>query len=460
MKFHIVTLGCPKNEVDSEGMEVLLTEAGHRPVAHFSGADLVVVNTCGFIDAARSEALGVLKELAAKKRPGSYLVAAGCLAQREGESLAHQVPGVDAVLGCRSWTDIGKIVELAVEARADRPAAQGGARGWGRGAPALMSDELQLGAVRRQPKGASAYLKISDGCDASCTFCIIPAIKGGYRSKPAEQVLVEARQLVGSGVQEIILVGQDTTAYGLDRGERDGLARLLRQLAEAVPDLRWLRMLYLYPQRITPDLVQALAELPQLVKYVDVPLQHTHPALLQRMGRPRDDVVGLVSRLRESIPDVAMRTTFIVGFPGETEDEHRHLLRTIEAASFDRVGVFAFSSQEGTRAAAMPDQVPEGTKQRRWREAMEVAQRVSLRQNRRMVGRELEVLVEGVGKGPHGASPTMAGRSYRDAPEVDGLVFFTGRAKLGEIVKVHITSALEYDLVGELTDGRGGGGTR
>jgi len=372
---------------------------------------------------------------------------------------------VDAVLGCRNWTDITKIAE-SFQQRAQRrggacPLPPGGEaprptapnrRGDSARAdiPVLVGDELQLGDVPRNPKGASAYLKISDGCDASCSFCIIPRIKGPYRSKPADRLLAEARQLVERGVQEIVLVGQDTTAYGLDRGERDGLAHLLARFEETVPDLRWLRVMYLYPQRITPRLVATMAEMPQLCKYLDIPLQHSHPDVLRRMGRPDGDVSSLILRLREAIPEVAVRTTFIVGFPGETEDEHGHLLRTIEEAGFDRVGVFPFSPQEGTAAAALPGQLPEDVKQRRWREAMETAQRVSLRRNRLMVGRELAVLVEGVGKGSRRQALTVAGRSYRDAPEVDGLVFFSGKARVGEMVTVRITSAMEYDLVGEL----------
>ena len=255
----------------------------------------------------------------------------------------------------------------------------------------------------------------------------------------------------------MILVGQDTTAYGLDRGEKDGLEGLLRRIAEAVPGLPWLRMLYLYPQRITPSLLRAMADLPQLCRYVDIPLQHTHPDMLRRMRRPHGEVRDLMDAIRHAMPEVAIRTTFIVGFPGETEEEHRHLLRSIEEIGFDHVGVFAYSPQEGTPAAAMPNQVTDRVKLRRWREAMEVAQRVSRKRNQEMVGRELEVLVEGTEEGSRGRTPTVVGRSYRDAPEVDGLVFFSGRATLGEIVRVRVTSALEYDLVGELVADGGTG---
>ncbi len=452
MRFQIITLGCPKNEVDSEGMEVLLTEAGHSPVPELSEADLVIVNTCGFIDSAKAESVEALKAVDAKRRPGSLLVASGCLAQREGERLSRQVPGIDAIIGCRNWPDIVKLPGLMSQRASEM----------GSSVAVLLEDRLQLGSARRKPRGASAYLKISDGCDAGCAFCAIPGIKGGNRSKPVEQLLNELRQLVDGGAREVILVGQDTTAYGLDRGDKDGLERLLRRMAEAAPELPWIRLLYLYPQRITPGLLKAMAGLRQVCHYVDIPLQHTHPDLLRRMRRPHGEVGDLIESVRQAMPDVVIRTTFIVGFPGETEAEHQHLLRSIEEVGFDHVGVFTYSAQEGTPAAAMPDQLPERVKKRRWREAMQVAQRVSLRRNRTVVGRELDVLVEGVDeKTRRGRPSTVVGRSYRDAPEIDGLVFFAGKATPGEIVRVRVTSALEYDLVGELVadggEGRGEG---
>lgn len=453
-----MTLGCPKNEVDSEGIEVLLSEAGHSPADRCEDADLVIVNTCGFIDAATDESVASLKKLAAQKRPGSFLVAAGCLAQREGERLLDRVSGIDAVLGCRGWTDVANLVaDLSSRSPAQSSVTSP------RSSPVVyLRDNLDLGTVRRKPRSGSAYVKIADGCDASCAFCAIPSIKGPYRSKPREAVLEEIRQLVVGGVKEVILVGQDSTAYGQDRGEADGLTKLLREIADSVPDLPWLRLLYLYPQRITPALLRTMVELPQVVKYADIPLQHTHPAVLQRMKRPNGDVRDLVKMLRDSVPGVAIRTTFIVGFPGETAAEHNHLLRSIEDLKLDRVGVFAYSPQAGTPAATMDGQVPEHLKQKRWRQAMEVAQRSSTKVNRRFVGKTLDVLVEGVEGTENRTSatlpvsqsprPMLAGRSYRDAPEVDGLVFFTGEAHLGDIVPVRITGSMEYDLAGEIAD--------
>jgi ribosomal protein S12 methylthiotransferase len=420
-------------------METILTETGHSPVDDISKADVVVVNTCGFIDSAVAESVETLRKLARHKRRGGLLVAAGCLAQREGERLTKRVSGIDAILGTRSWAEIARVVEVA-SARPSR-----------NGHPATLLDaELQLSAVRRKPRAGSAYVKIADGCDAACSFCIIPSIKGPYKSKPQELILEEVRQLADGGAREVVLVGQDTTAYGLDRGERDGLAGLLRAIAGAAPDLPWVRVLYQYPQRITPSLLEAMAELPQLCSYVDIPLQHTHGEVLRRMKRPHGDVRELVASIRERVPEVAIRTTFIVGFPGETEEEHRHLLRSIEELRFDRIGVFAYSPQEGTPAADYPKQVPDRIRRRRWREAMETAQRISLAQNGRMVGRDLDVLVEGAQAATGAGGAVTVGRSYRDAPEVDGLVFFKGEVRPGEMARVRITSALEYDLMGEL----------
>ncbi|HEX9016659.1 MAG TPA: 30S ribosomal protein S12 methylthiotransferase RimO [Chloroflexota bacterium] len=445
MRFHMVTLGCPKNEVDSEGIEVLLTEAGHSPAERSEEADLVIVNTCGFIDAATEESVGALRRLVGRKRPGSFVVAAGCLAQREGAALLEKVEGVDAVLGCRNWPDVLRLVNELSSRQNGEIASP----------PVYLDSELQLGAVRRKARPGSAYVKISDGCDASCAFCAIPSIKGPYRSKPLEAVLEEVRQLADGGAREVVLVGQDSTAYGLDRGERDGLARLLKEIARAVPGLPWIRVLYLYPQRITPELLRTMADLPQVCKYVDIPLQHTHPAVLERMRRPKGDVRALVDTLRKSVPGVAIRTTFIVGFPGETAAEHHHLLRSIEDLKLDHIGVFVYSPQRGTPAAAMVDQVPDHLKQKRWRQAMEAAQGVSLKLNRRLVGRELDVLVEGAGAEGEGSAAMTAGRSYRDAPEVDGLVLFSGRSQVGEIARVRITGALEYDLIGEIVANKG-----
>ncbi|HID62719.1 MAG TPA: 30S ribosomal protein S12 methylthiotransferase RimO, partial [Anaerolineae bacterium] len=294
-------------------------------------------------------------------------------------------------------------------------------------------------------QGASAYLKIADGCSAPCAFCAIPAIKGPARSRPLETIVAEAQQLVERGAKEIILIAQDTTAYGRDRGERDALPTLMEAVLTAAPDLQWLRLMYAYPQHVTPRLIEVMARHTRICHYLDIPLQHGHPEVLRRMNRPHDvdEVRRLVADLREAMPDIALRTSFIVGYPGETEEEFSALLDFVAEIAFDRVGVFTYSREEGTEAAGLPSQVPAEVKEERYVRLMELQQGISLARNRRVVGRVLEVLVEGQGQG------LSVGRSYRDAPGIDGLVIVEGELPVGEMVPVRITGAMEYDLVGE-----------
>ncbi len=429
----MLTLGCPKNTVDSEGMGELLRQAGYEESEEPSEAQVLIVNTCGFIDIAKEESLEALRELARIKQPGQLLIAAGCLAQRYGRDLAHQVPALDGIIGTQHWTEIADFVNGL---------RQGGER-W----VADAQRRQPIGhPVKRRARSPSAYLKIAEGCSAPCAFCAIPAIKGPYRSKPVEAILDEARQLVGQGVKEIILIAQDTTAYGHDRDERDALAPLIEEILHAVPDLAWLRVMYTYPQHITPRLIETMARYSQVCHYLDMPLQHAHPQTLRRMGRPSDmgRVRRLIEELRGAIPDISLRTSFIVGYPGETEEEFEALLDFMEEAAFDKVGVFTYSREEGTLAAELPGQIPRRVKERRRRRAMELQQRISLAKNRQVVGRTLDVLIEGAGDG------ISVGRSYRDAPEVDGLVLIEGELPVGQIVPVRITGALEYDLVGEI----------
>ena len=298
---------------------------------------------------------------------------------------------------------------------------------------------------RRVGQGPSAYLKISDGCDAGCAFCAIPGMKGGMRSKATENVLREARELNASGVREIVLVAQDTTAYGRDRGERNGLARLLERIADEVPNLAWIRIMYAYPQFVTDELLNTMAGLPQVCRYLDVPLQHAHPDVLRRMKRPHGPVEGLVERIRDHLPGVALRTTFIVGFPGETEEEFNYLLRAAETMRFDRVGVFSYSREEGTPAYEFADQVPEARKDRRRRELMLLARRLSREINEGFVDRKLDVLVEGTVRARDGRE-LLVGRSFRDAPEVDGVVLVDGTAEIGDLIRATVAEADDYDL--------------
>ena len=436
MRFYLLSLGCPKNTVDSEGISRLLQQAGHEAITEPESAQLLIVNTCGFIDKAKEESFAALRELAKLKQHGQFLIAAGCLSQRYGHELVTKVPGLDGVIGTRRWMEITALVRNLPSK--DHPRSE----------PAVMTGD-PLGGIaepmRGALQGASAYLKIADGCSAPCAFCAIPAIKGPARSRPLEAIVTEAQQLVGRGAKEIILIAQDTTAYGRDRGERDALPTLIKAILTAAPGLQWLRLMYAYPQHVTPRLIEIMACHPRVCHYFDMPLQHGHPEVLRRMNRPHDvdEVRRLVADLREAMPDIALRTSFIVGYPGETEEEFSALLDFVAEMAFDRVGVFTYSLEAGTRAAELPSQMPTEVKEERYARLMELQQGISLARNQQVVGRVLKVLVEGQGKG------LSVGRSYRDAPEIDGLVIVEGELPVGEMVPVRITGAMEYDLVGE-----------
>jgi ribosomal protein S12 methylthiotransferase len=438
VRFYLESLGCPKNLVDSQGMARLLKRLGHLPVGDPLEAQVLIVNTCGFIEDAREESLVGLRELARNKRAGQVLVAAGCLSQRWGQRLVRDIPGIDALLGTRRWSEIGSLVEDLL-VRADRKA---------QGRTALLGDSLfDVGdeGFRVALEGATAYLKIAEGCSAPCAFCAIPLIKGPAVSRPVAAVVGDAVELVGRGVKEIVLIAQDTTAYGLDWGEQDALPGLVEAVLDAVPDLRWLRLMYAYPGRVSSRLIQVMAGDPRVCRYLDLPLQHAHPRVLRRMRRPSDvdRTRQLLSDLRAAMPDVALRTSFIVGYPGETEAEFEALVEFVDEIRFDRVGVFLFSPEEDTVAATLPDPVPENIQAERYEQLMALQQGISLETNRAQVGRTLQVLVEGQGDG------LSVGRSYRDAPEIDGLVLFPGDVAAGEMVPVQITQATDYDLIGK-----------
>jgi ribosomal protein S12 methylthiotransferase len=437
MHFYLLTLGCPKNVVDSEAMSELLRAQGHSSVTAPSEAELLVVNTCGFLAAARKEALAELRRLAAGKRADQLLVAAGCLAQRDGAEIVRHVPEVDGLLGTRRWMEIAQLLEHMQERRTRRQHLT------------LLGDPSHSApGVRYRPPATSgwAYLKISDGCDAACSFCTIPAIKGPLRSHAPETLVTEARGLVASGAQELILIGQDTTSYGRDRGLSDGLPQLVETILGALPQLRWLRLMYAYPGRVSQQLIDLMASDARICHYLDLPLQHGHPDTLRRMRRPPEveSTLQLIERLRSAMPDIALRSTFIVGYPGETEGEFRSLLEFAETIRFDKVGVFAFSAEPGTAAAELPNQVTEEVKHQRFQQFMALQQHISLQRNREQVGRQLQVLVEGVGDG------ISVGRAYRDAPEIDGLVLVSAELPQARMTPVNITGAMEYDLIGEV----------
>jgi len=432
-RFYLLSLGCPKNTVDSEAMSGLLKEAGLHQAEKPEDADVLIVNTCGFIDQAREESYDALREMAQEKRSGQILLAAGCLSQRYGDKVRRAVPGVDGILGTREWANIVSCVDQLL-----------GGRLGGHVRP--KGEVSAVTPMQRRAQGPSAYLKIADGCSAPCAFCAIPLIKGPQRSKARPAILEEARQLVAQGVQEIILIAQDTTAYGRDLGERDGLPGLMEEILDAVPQLPWLRVMYAYPQHITPRLIETMASHRQICHYLDLPLQHAHPATLRRMRRSPDveSVRRLISGLREAMPDIALRTAFIVGYPGETEKEFAALLEFIEEMTFDKVGIFVYSPEEGTATMSLPNPVPREVAEERYGRAMEVQQGISLQRNQTRVGRTLVVLIEGAEQG------ISVGRSYRDAPEIDGYVLVGGEWPVGRMVQVRIERAMEYDLEGRV----------
>ncbi len=436
MRFYIETFGCPKNTVDSEMIATLLEEAGHRAVPHPRQADILIVNTCGFIHDAREESYQALAKWAKRKRRGQKLVAAGCLAQREGVEIRRRVPRVDALIGARNWNEIVSLCE--------RLAAGAEGLDWVR-----PEGNLIASVRRRATLGRTAYIKIADGCDAACAFCAIPLIKGPYRSKPMAEVLREAQELARQGVREIVLIAQDTTAYGRDLGLRDGLPTLLRAIAEAAPDITWVRILYAYPQHVTPALIEAMATLPQVCHYLDLPLQHGHPDTLRRMRRPYDlqQVYDLINALRTAMPDIALRSTFIVGYPGETEQEFQGLLDFMRAIAFDRVGVFRYSAEAGTPAAELPNPVSAEEMAARYDRAMRLQEEISLARHRAQVGRELDVLIEGAADG------LSVGRSYREAPEVDGFVLLPDEHPVGEFLRARIVRAEPHDLIARACPG-------
>lgn len=433
MRYHIVTLGCAKNVADSERIGRVLGEGAHVEVGTPAGADVIIVNTCGFIDASKEESVNTILELAAGKRRGQQLVVAGCLTALHGAELKAEVPEIDAVFGAEDWSGIGTFARTVVPLNLD-----------------VQAYDIPETTMLRRP---SAYLKIADGCNAPCAFCIIPQMKGKLHSAPADEIVAEARRLADEGVQEIVLVAQDSTDYGRDMGLRDGLPDLLERIAEATPDVPWLRIMYAYPGHVTRRLAETMARLPNIAHYIDVPLQHASESVLRRMRRPSDTrmVRQMLDMLRGAMPDIAIRTTFIVGYPGETEDEFTELLAFVREAAFDHVGCFTFSPQSESPAAREPGAVPERVKKRRQRQLMEVAQQVSLIRNRAMTGREIDVLVESAntGRRQHVEDGFVIGRSYRDAPEVDGLVLLRGDFMPGDFVRGRVTRALPYDLVAE-----------
>ena len=410
-------------------------------------AEVLIVNTCGFIDAAKTESITVLRELVETKQDQQMVIAAGCLSQRYGQDLIQHVPGLDGVIGTRRWMDIFDLVKRLRDRKHPEPMYH-----LPTDAKVVGLDER--GVLRASVQGASAYLKIADGCRRPCAFCAIPKIKGTAVSRPLESIVAEAVRLQAMGTQELILIAQDTTDYGYDLGMKDGLAHLLDGIVQAAPDIPWIRVMYAYPGYVTPYLMEVMAKHDQVLPYLDMPLQHGHRETLKRMKRPAkvEWVYDTVGKLREMIPDLAVRTTFIVGYPGETDEEFETLLQFVDDLQFDRVGAFTYSYEIGTSSAELANHVPDDVKQDRYERLMELQQGISLSKNQAFVGKTLDVLVEGHGMGEdeYGDSTgdvISLGRSYRDAPEIDGYVLVEGELPVGEIVPVRITGSTAYDLI-------------
>lgn len=440
-KVFFASLGCDKNLVDAEKMLGLLSDSGYQFTDDESQADVIIVNTCCFIGDAKEESINTIIEMGQYKESGQCkaLVVTGCLAERYKDEIMKELPEVDGVLGIASWHEIAKIVEEALK----------------KNHPQLFfpNNGLPRPEARRilTTGGYYAYLKIAEGCDKFCTYCIIPKIRGTYRSVPMEILLAEAKKLAEQGVRELILVAQETTLYGTDLYGRKTLPTLLHELAQ-IGGIEWIRILYCYPEEITDELIQTIKTEEKVCHYLDIPIQHASDTILKRMGRrtTQQQLRDTIAKLREEIPDIALRTTMIAGFPGETQEEHEEVLDFIDEMEFDRLGVFPYSAEEDTPAAAMENQVPEEVKQERRDAIMQLQQEISYDKGQDMIGQVLDVMVEG----KIADEPVYVGRTYMDAPGVDGYLFIrTGELLMsGQFARVKVIGAQEYDLIGELCD--------
>ena len=431
----LISLGCSKNRVDSEQMLAVLKEHGYQIVSDPSRAEVIIVNTCGFIQSAKEEAISTLFEMAGYKQTGCcrLLVATGCFAQRYPEAIREEMPEVDVIMGVNDYQKLDEAL---------REAEKGGR-------PVYTDDDGQFhefGRVLTTPK-YSAYVRIGEGCDNWCSYCAIPMIRGGYRSRTMESIEEEARGLVENGAKELILIAQDTTRYGIDLYGEYSLAKLMRRLCK-IDGLKWLRVLYCYPDALTDELLETMAEEEKIVKYIDLPLQHASARVLKRMNRTgdRESLTALMKKIREKIPGVTLRTTLITGFPGETEEEFTELAEFVKDIEFERLGCFAYSQEEGTPAALMPDQIDDEVKNHRAEIIMESQMNIMDRLGEKQVGRDITVLTEGFDR----YAECWFGRSAMDAPDIDGKVFFSAETKpyYGEMVMVHVDEAIDGDLFG------------
>ncbi|MGE9301778.1 30S ribosomal protein S12 methylthiotransferase RimO [Mediterraneibacter faecis] len=439
MKILFISLGCDKNLVDTEVMLGMLASRGYEMTNDEQEADIIVINTCCFIHDAKEESIQNILEMAEYKKNGSAkaLIVTGCMAERYRQEILDEIPEVDEILGTTAYDRILDAVDAALAGQHEVMTAD--------------LDALPLPETKRlvTTGGHFAYLKIAEGCDKHCTYCIIPKIRGNFRSVPMERLLKEAQDLAEQGVKELILVAQETTLYGKDLYGEKSLPKLLRELCK-ISGIRWIRILYCYPEEITDELIQVMKEEPKICHYLDLPIQHANDTILKRMGRrtSKQELIDIVQKLRKEIPDICLRTTLITGFPGETQEQHEEVMEFIDTLEFDRLGAFTYSPEEDTPAATFEDQIDEEVKEDRQADIMELQQEIAFDKAEDMIGREVLVMIEGkvADENAH------VGRTYRDAPNVDGLIFINTDVELisGDFAKVKVTGALDYDLIGEL----------
>lgn len=439
MKLGMVSLGCPKNLVDSEVMLGLIREKNFTVTNDPADAEIIIVNTCGFIESAKEESINTILQMSEYKTQGScrYLIVTGCLSQRYADELAQNIPEVDAFIGTECFTDISWVIEQVMDGKKVLHMTRNTAE-----------QPVEMPRMLTTPE-YMAYLKIAEGCDNCCSYCIIPKLRGPYTSRPYEAVIAEAKELAASGIKEIIVVAQDTTRYGEDLYGKLMLPQLLKDLND-LEGIEWIRVMYCYPNNFTDELIEAFATLPKVCKYVDLPLQHASNSLLASMNRydTKEQVEALLKKLRTSIPSIVIRTTFIVGFPGETEADFEELKKFVAAQRFENAGVFKYSQEEGTVAGAMPNQIPEEVKENRYHELMALQAEISEELHQDLEGQELDVVIEGFDE----ENPSLAvARSYREAPDIDGNIFVENADNLhiGEFAKVRILQGFTYELVAE-----------
>lgn len=439
MNLLFVSLGCDKNLVDSEEMIGIVSKRGYEFTDDETQAEIIVINTCCFINDAKEESINTILEMAAQKKKGvcQALIVTGCMAERYRQEIIDEIPEVDALLGTASYSEIAEVIEMVLNGRSVQ----------------IYSDLNQVKELNYNrvltTGGHYAHLKISEGCDKCCTYCVIPKVRGNYRSIPMDNLLKQAEILVSKGVKELILVAQETTVYGVDLYGKKMLPELLRKLC-AIEELVWIRIMYCYPEEITDEIIQTIKEEEKICKYVDMPIQHSEDEILKRMGRRTDrkQIENIVEKLRKEIPGISIRTTLISGFPGETDEDHENLMDFVRKMQFDRLGVFTYSREDGTPAAKMKNQVTKKVSEKRRNQIMELQQEIAFEKAESRIGEEVFVMIEGQISDEN----AYIGRTYMDAPNIDGNIFITTDATLvsGDFVKVRITGASEYDLIGDL----------